>query len=292
MTVIDKHHYDAILAEACQQAGISHVEAELLRVGENALYRLPGGHVARIARPGQQAAAAKEVRVARWMADHDIPAIHPLLDVPVVVGDRAVTFWQELPPHRRGRYPEVAVALRRLHAVEPPDWIPPLVPFVRTAARIDHATTLTKDDRLWLHERRAELERRWAELPPGLPHAVIHGDAYGGNIVVTADGTVTMLDLERVSVGPPEWDLTSTAVHLGFEWIDRTDYDEYCRAYGSDVTNWAGYELLRDIRELRITTWMAQLAVNQPDRYKDEAALRVASLRGWNGPRPWAWTAG
>jgi aminoglycoside phosphotransferase (APT) family kinase protein len=247
--------------------------------------------VARIARPGQQAATAKEVRVAQWMAEHDILAVRPVTE-PVIIGDRAVTIWHELPSHRPGRYVDVATALRRLHALTPPEWIPPLAPFVRTAARIEHATTLTDDDRSWLTSHLTNLERRYTtELPAGLPHAVIHGDAYGGNIVIVRDtGTATMLDLERVAVGPPEWDLTSTAVHLGFEWINRDDYAKFCQAYGRDVTGWDGYELLRDIRELRITTWIAQLAVDQP-RYRDEANNRVASLRGQNGPRPWSWTA-
>lgn len=291
MTLVGLDKYRAVLKAACGQAGLDDDGAEQLRLGENALYRLPGGLVARIARPGQQAVAAKEVQVAKWLAEHDVPAVRPWTEA-IVIGENAVTFWHELPRHRPGRYVEVASALRRLHRLPPPDFLQPLTPFVRTSKRIDHASTLTADDRAWMHDHLAELEARYASaLPDGLPHAVIHGDAYGGNIIVTEDDqTVVLLDLERVAVGPPEWDLTSTAVHRGFDWISCEDYADYCAAYGYDVTTWDGYALLRDIRELRITTWISQLAVDQ-HRYREEARLRVACLRGSYGPRPWPWRA-
>lgn len=54
------------LRQACQRVGFDEESAELIRDGENALYRLPGG-IARIARAGQQAAAHKEVQVAQWL---------------------------------------------------------------------------------------------------------------------------------------------------------------------------------------------------------------------------------
>ncbi len=65
-------------------------------------------------------------------------------------------------------------------------------------------------------------------------------------------------------------------------------YDEFCQEYGSDVTEWEGFELLRDARELRITCWMAQLATENPQA-QEQAALRVACLRGNHGARPWPW---
>jgi aminoglycoside phosphotransferase len=291
MTLAGLDGYRAVLTAACRQVGLDDARAEPMRLGENALFRLPGGLVARVARPGQQAVAAKEVQVAKWLSEQDIPAVRPWTD-PIVIGETAVTIWHQLPRHRPGRYPEVAATLRRLHHLPPPDFLAPLTPFVRTAQRIDQATTLTVDDRTWLRDRLSELEGRYAnDLPDGLPLAVVHGDAYGGNIVVTEDEQVpVLLDLERASVGPPEWDLTSTAVHRGFGWISHQDYAAYCTVYGYDVTTWDGYALLRDIRELRITTWMAQLAVDQP-KYRDEARLRVACLRGERGPRPWPWSA-
>jgi hypothetical protein len=55
------------------------------------------------------------------------------------------------------------------------------------------------------------------------------------------------------------------------------------------VTTWAGFRLLREIRELRMTCYLAQYATeNAPARA--EAELRVACLRGRHGQRPWPWT--
>lgn len=64
----------------------------------------------------------------------------------------------------------------------------------------------------------------------------VHGDAWPGNIVRTVDG-VLMMDLERFSVGPPEWDLVSTAVRaMTTGAVSMREYDRLCAVYGYDVT--------------------------------------------------------
>jgi hypothetical protein len=52
---------------------------------------------------------------------------------------------------------------------------------------------------------------------------------------------------------------------------------------------WDGFTVLRDIRELRMTSFAAQQAVTN-ERFELEARLRIACLRGLHGSRPWAWT--
>ncbi|MFL6140669.1 MAG: phosphotransferase family protein [Labedaea sp.] len=139
---------------------------------------------------------------------------------------------------------EVAEALHRLHRL-PPSMeftLPPLDPFVRINERIEAATVLTAEDRSWLHQRLADLRDRYSKLPAGLPWCVIHGDASDTNIAVTSDGTITLLDLQRCTVGPPEWDLTSMAVELGYRWISEANYEQFCRCCGHDVTTWDSYE--------------------------------------------------
>ncbi|MFD9701350.1 phosphotransferase family protein [Lentzea sp. NPDC059081] len=288
---VDQQH--RVLADACAVAGLDPRGAEPIRLGENAIFRLPGGVVARISRPGQLAAARKEVHVARWLAGQHVPAVRAL-DLPhqpVLVGERAVTFWEELPAHRHGTPAEVAQAIRRLHGLPIPDGVPlgKLDPFVRLAERIDTATTLTADDRMWLRGHLEDLRSRHAELPQGLPSCVVHGDAWVGNVVATEHETV-LLDLERCAIGPPEWDLVSTTIkHTSFGWITSSDYQDFCRRYGHDVTTWPGFPLLRDIRELRMTCYVAQRAAQHPEA-RGEAQVRVDCLRGRAGSRPWAWT--
>lgn len=289
---VDEHRQ--ALVHACAQAGLDPSAAEPIRLGENAIFRLRGGVVVRIARPGQLAAARREVQIARWLAEHNVPAVRalPTLSQPVQTDDRAVTFWEELPAHRHGTPAEVAGAIRRLHDLPIPADVPlgVLDPFVRLADRIDAATTLRHQDRGWLRQRLEVLKVRYADLPGGLPSCVVHGDAWVGNVVTTTDGQIVLLDLERCSVGPPEWDLVSTAIkHTSFAWITATDYRDFCRRYGHDVTTWAGFDLLRDIRELRMTCYLTQHAAEHPEA-QAEAQLRVDCLRGRVGPRPWAWT--
>ncbi|MCA1194904.1 phosphotransferase enzyme family protein [Saccharopolyspora sp. 6V] len=285
----------AVLRRACEQVGLNHGAAELIRAGENDLYRLPGGVVARISRPGQVSAAAKELRVTRWLAGTQVPAVRPWgeQDAPVVVGERAVTFWHELPPHEQGSTTDVAGLLRELHSLDLPDGmdLPELAPFVRVAERIDGATWLDPQDRDWLRKRLAELQDTYQELPAGIPWRLVHGDAWRGNVATTAGGPILM-DFERCAYGPPEWDLVSTAVaHVTTGWLTTEQWTDYCRTYGYDVTTWDGFEVLRDIRELRMTTTAAQIAERDPDR-RGQCIHRLACLQGHRGSRPWeSWSA-
>jgi aminoglycoside phosphotransferase (APT) family kinase protein len=281
----------AVLRAACTRVGLDPRGAAPIRIAENALYRLPGGTVVRIARSGQLRSARQEVNVARWLASSGVPAVHvlPDIDQPVDVDGRAVTFWRELPPHHHGTPEQVAGALRRLHDLDPPTTfeLTPTAPFVRLADRIDNAATLGPSDRGWMREHLADLTRRYAELPAGLPHCVVHGDAWVGNVVATNGDAVVLLDLERCSIGPPEWDLVHTAIkRTSFSWITAGDYAVFCRTYGHDVTTWAGFALLRDIREFRMACMAAQLAAENPDIH-DQAAHRLACLRSRRGSRPW-----
>ena len=284
----------SVLAQACQAARLDARDAEVVRLGENAIYRLRGGVIARIARPGQEAAARREVAVSRWLNASGVPAVTALaqFDQPIEVDGRAVTFWEELPAHQQGKPAQVATALKALHALPVPADLPlgQLDPFVRLPERIAAAATLAIDDRDWLSARVAELSAQWNTLLPDTNTCVVHGDAWAGNVVVTENGQISLLDLERCSVGPPEWDLVSTAVkYVTYSGISRREYDEFVEAYGRDVTTWEHFEPLRDMRELRMTCYVAQHAAGNKD-FAREADLRVRSLRGQNGQRPWQWT--
>ncbi|WP_053207021.1 phosphotransferase family protein [Jiangella muralis] len=290
MTADDTHR---VLHHACLSAGLDPTPAELIRRAENSVYRLPGQVIARVGRSGQAAAAGKEVRVAHWLERSGLAAVRALpgVDQPVDVDGVPVTFWRALPPHHEAADPQLAAVLRRLHALDPPGEfaLPELAPFVRIRDRIEAAPTVPAADRAWLLGYLADLEDRLAELPDGLAAGVVHGDAWAGNVVADDDGTVWLLDLERFAVGPPEWDLVSTAVRLtSFGTLDAAGYAEFCAAYGHDVIGWAGYETLRDIRELRACSYMLQHAW-RGDAARAEAQRRVGCLRGRCGDRPWRW---
>ncbi|MEY9937631.1 phosphotransferase enzyme family protein [Streptacidiphilus sp. MAP5-3] len=284
------------LREACEAVGLLRHsdQAELIRLGENAMWRLPSlGLIARIARDGQQSAAAREVRVASWLAVNGIPAVKPAEDLEqaLEVSGRAVTWWLDLGPHRPGTVAELAALLRRLHALPVPDGLTlgHTDPFVRLDERIGQ-TDLDASQQAWLHQRLAELRQAWEELPSASAEVVVHGDAWAGNVAVTPNGNALLLDFERTAIGPREWDLASTAVAFQTSGTVSTgSYRSYCRAYGFDVTDWPGYPALRGARELRLVCFAAQTAVQHPTAHA-QAVYRLECLQGKHGPRPWSWS--
>jgi aminoglycoside phosphotransferase (APT) family kinase protein len=282
----------AVLVEACRATGLRWEGARPVRIAENQTWQL-GAVVARIARPGQDQAATGEVQAARWLADHQVPVVRPLdVDQPVIADGHPVTFWEHIPgPHTPGSPRDLARTLRHLHGLpRPPFPVRPLDPFVRVPERLDAATTLPAPDRAWLTGLLNDLRAQWAEHRSAgrWLDTTVHGDAWPGNIIRTPTG-VRVLDLERFSLGPPEWDLVSTAVRTFTTGAtSAAEYDEFAIAYGQDVTEWYGYPLLAAARELRMVTYAAQHAAAVP-RWRDQAQYRVDCLRGRHGPRPWTW---
>src|SRR5690606_32353272 len=182
---------------------------------------------------------------------------------------------------------DVVVLLKQLHALPKPD-LPQgeLDPFVRLVERIDAAITISDDDRLWLKGRLEDLKEQWASRPKGLPECVVHGDAWVGNVARTEAGPM-LLDFERASFGPPEWDLVSTAVKLTTTGaVSAEEYAAFCETYGADVTEWEGYELLAGARELRMTTYAAQHAASRPAR-TEAGPMLLDFERASFGPPEW-----
>ncbi|MFI7104163.1 phosphotransferase family protein [Streptomyces sp. NPDC050161] len=282
----------AVLQTIVAAAGLPAAGAKPIRLGENDLWRLPDEIVVRISRVGQEHVATREVAVARWLADNAVPAVRPLpVEQPVHACGRAATFWELLPPHQPGTEADLAPLLRQLHDLPKPSFpVGKLDPFVRVANRISSARTVGEDDRQWLLRRLEDLRQEWEALPAGRPACVIHGDAWRGNCAVSG-GEARLLDFERTSVGPPEWDLTSTAVAYDtFGSLTEEEYHTYCELYGYDVMAWPGYETLRGIRELRLVTFALQTADYDSAAFA-QAQYRIDCVRGRRGPRPWGWEA-
>lgn len=280
------------LHEACAAVGLDARGAEPIRLAENQIWRLPGGVVARIAPPDRLTSAGREIIVARWLATNDIPVVKPLpVSQPVQAASRVVTFWEEVPSHEHGSSEDVARTLKKLHALPLPDFdIGHLDPFVRIPERLAAAQTLSSGDRHWLLSLYGDLREQWnAGLPPGLPTSPVHGDAWPGNVIRLDRGGWLLMDLERFSAGPPEWDLISTAVRARTTGaVPAAEYDAFCTVYGHDVTDWPGYPVLAGTRELRMVTYAAQHAASNT-QWRAQAQHRVDCLRGRRGPRPWQW---
>jgi hypothetical protein len=288
---------DRIVVAVAERAGVPSTSAELVRHGSHAIFRLPGGIVARLGPAGSEAAAQREVEASRHLAAAGISVVHAI-DVaqPLVEAGRPVTFWDELPPHRPASPAELGAFLHQLHRIPPePAWhLPALDPFAKLTQRIDRApaSIVTGATRAWLTRHHDALLTAWHDRPAGRPTGVVHGDAWQANVAVPLDGgDPVLLDLEHVAIGPPEWDLTPMAVdHVDFDRLDPGDYEAFVRDYGGyDVTGWPGFRALADVQELRWTCFALDVAARNPDAAL-EVTHRIACLRG-EVRKPWRWAA-
>jgi aminoglycoside phosphotransferase (APT) family kinase protein len=282
------------LVTACAAAGLDADGAELLRTGENAIYRLATVPMAvRIGRTVSDLTEVRtEVAVARWLESAAFPAVRldGPADQPLAIDGRVVTFWELLAANEGyGTLAELAQLLSRLHELQPPPELalPQLRPLHRVRPRIERAA-LASEDHGFLVARLEQLGEAYAGLEFALPPGPVHGDATVSNILRDAGGAAVLIDLDGIAAGPPEWDLALTAMHyehLG--WHTADEYETFASIYGFDVLSWPGYRVLRDIRELIMVTSLAQNAIQSP-KVAAEVHKRIDDLRGGGGHRDWS----
>ncbi|GAA4736690.1 phosphotransferase family protein [Phytohabitans rumicis] len=156
----------------------------------------------------------------------------------------------------------------------------------RFDARLAGGVTLSATDRTFLTAYREHLATQWDRARFELGEAVLHGDAHMDNLLRTADGRLVFVDLETVAIGPPEWDLTLTALYHECGWFSADEYGGFVDAYGYDVRTSGAWSVLRGIRMLRMTTWLAQSAADHPER-EVQLRHRIATLRDGTAPEGW-----
>ena len=280
------------LALACAAAELDATGARLVRLGENAIYEVPRERiVVRIARSEALAGRVRrELDVARWLGTQGFPAarVAERLTQPCQVDGRLVTFWEQILPDPGGEatFEDLATILRELHRLpSPPFDLPAFDPFSVVPARLAEAGDISHTDLIFLTNLHERLREQYASLTFPTPFGLIHGDAHRGNLL-RVSGKPILLDFEVVAHGPREWDLTSTAMSVDRFGVSVSSYESFASTYGRDVTDWPGYRVLREIRELTMTTWLMQL-VGEGSQYADEFRLRVESLREGDHARRW-----
>ncbi|WP_036536987.1 phosphotransferase [Nocardia cyriacigeorgica] len=284
-----------ILERAADVAGLDASTATPLRTGAHTIFELEDGIIARIGSPGRADTARRELRISHWLNDSGVPTVEAeeTLPQPIIVEDRPVTWWRLIPNHRAATPAELGSALARLHVLDPPTTfeLPEYQPLAGVAERITTATTISQDDKQWLTRHYTAIHRRYEQLPPTNRRSVIHGDAWQGNLVVPPSGTPIFLDLDKVSIGRPEWDLVQLAVdHTDFTRLGADDYHSFVTAFGGyDMTTTPEFRVYADIQELRWTAFAISLSHQNPAAAA-EAAHRIACLRG-RFPKPWIWNA-
>lgn len=281
------------LRAAGVQVGLATDGAHLIRMGSNAVFRIPGKVIARVARSGDMFDnAKKQVDVAGWLEAKHIPAVRALdLRQPVVADGRVVTFWRsESDQEVYAEIRDVADIIRRLHELNDPADIqlPPLRPFGRSGDPIPDFPGLSNEDADYLRGRFAGARESFDSLDYVLPRGVVHGDANVGNVIVADDGRPVLIDLDSFSIGPREWDLIQTAIFYDrFGWHSAEEYETFIRVYGYDIMGWSGYRELADMREVAMTAWLSRKAVTS-DKSAAEAAKRIKTMRTGASRRDWS----
>ncbi|WP_236245804.1 phosphotransferase [Streptomyces sp. CC210A] len=264
--------------------------AELLALGENAVFGV-GGLVVKVGRDRELLGRARrEVAVARWLAEAGVPAVRAAAPDARLVAGHPVTVWHRLPAAVRPAGPEdLAPLLRRVHALPaPPFPLPPrdLLSGVERWLRLA-GDAVDPADAAYLRERRDAYAAAAGALVPRLEPGPVHGDALPRNVHVGPEGPV-LVDLETFAIDLREHDLVVLALARDRYGLDPAAYRAFTAAYGWDVREWDGCAVLRGARETASCAWVAQHAPSDP-RALAEFRRRIASLR--DGDREVRWHA-
>ncbi|GAB3286354.1 phosphotransferase family protein [Parasphingorhabdus pacifica] len=279
------------LDEVCAAVGLDSRGARLVRFVNNGVFWLREHPViVRIVlAPSFSYRAVNVVEAARCLAEHQVPAVRLLPGVrqPVHAGGHLATLWEAVDdsgPAPTGR--DLAGLLRQVHSLPIPATLPGWQPMEDVRRKLVDAEQLDSEDRYFLEERCDDIERRLEDLSFPLPRSLVHGDAHLGNLIAGPDG-VLLCDLDSLCVGPPEWDLTPMAVGRLRMGHPPERYEQLAEFYGFDITAWPGFQVLRDLRELKITAGVLPILGSNP-RVKDELGRRLRSMRAGDTAAQWA----
>ncbi|MGH3620650.1 MAG: phosphotransferase family protein, partial [Sciscionella sp.] len=199
----------------------------------------------------------------------------------------ATLWWTEPGNGRRPNGGDLARLLRRVHELPlPPFELPEWAPLDDVRRRLGDAEELAANDRRFLERRCDELQSALDKLSFELDRRVLHGDAHLGNLIRARDGPV-LCDFDSSCVGPPEWDLVPVPVGVHRFGHPRSRQRQLVAGYGFDVTRSACYEVLREVRELKLTTSVLPTVLSNPT-VRDELARRLRDLRRGDRDARWA----
>jgi Phosphotransferase enzyme family len=287
-------HILDIARGVAHRTGLDAGDAEQIKFTNNAVVRLPrAGAVIRI--PGSPAIEQNittNIMAATVFAAHGVRAVEsfPGLTQPVRVRGRQCTIWKDAsddagePP----RPHQLASILRRLHTISGPQPFPDWQPMGFLRRRLAAADGVSASDLRFLRAQCDLMEDALSDLQdigPLVEPGLIHGDAFLGNLIAARGGPV-ICDFDATSIGPREWDLTPIAVGAL-----RMDYDpaiqaEFVATYGVDVTQWAGFPILRRLRELQLVmSVLPALSVNP--RLRPQWQHRLATLQRGDTTTRW-----
>lgn len=208
---------DAIIAaqEVLAVLGTGDRQLHLLRLGENALYRILGTDLLlRVARPDTKPEdVSRTIAAAAMLRANGIPVselpVHPHANEPIVLKNGVVSVWKyysEIPGVTTD-FREFGRALKNLHlnSAEIAEMLPSWDPLAITRYRL-HAVSKIGVPSQWINDlthRVHEFEGELSTFEPILSSGVIHGDAHAGNVLNSKHGLI-LIDLDNLSIGYQE----------------------------------------------------------------------------------------
>lgn len=288
-------HRDDVLCRYAARALADHGgglgDLVFIRRGTNAVFRVGSEVIIRVTPPDVAACDIHMQRaLARWLVAHGFPTSAPIGDVHLIEG-HVVTLWEYVP----GRAGEEADrgALGRLvrhwHDLTDAYWgaLPRWDPTGRLMSRLDGVAcdqAFTPQDRALLRAHARRLDRAVADVPSVLGWGPIHGDVHAGNAIVGAAGP-SLIDLDRVAIGPREWDLTQALLAPQRFGARSHSAAAFLCGYGCDAATYPAMDDLVQLRALHATTWL--LTLPRTPRVCGEIARRMAHWRGASVPPAW-----
>ncbi|KAF4410306.1 phosphotransferase family protein [Streptomyces lycii] len=279
-----------LLQRACAVAGLDATGAVLIRGQTNAVVRLTAHPVVvKIARHGTAPEKVRRtVTFVRWLMNMRFPTVplyRPEIQ-PLVIDGYAVTLWVHLPqPEHPVPAQAIAKPLNVLHSLgEIPVALERLDTCSAIRSSLSRTTTLPSSTLDLLHNRVNELELALATVDYAFADAILQGDPQHRNALHDGDRAV-LCDWDSAVLGRPEWDLVTIEVHCRRFGYGPRHYARFAEAYGWDVTDWDGYPILRDLRELRMITTNARKSTHEPEKTAEVVRRVDGLLRGDSGQR-------
>jgi hypothetical protein len=215
---------------------------EVLRAENNVVLGVNDGLIVKAVETERDAALHKEATILSALRDHDEAVnLHRSLEMPVSNDGWTAIFLERLhvdstQPTRR----EMHESLHRLHVA-----LDALSSHLDIVHWTDHLrrTAQAWESHPFLDEQQKIAERAYASFVTAAfeyngPVQILHGDAWTGQILKTAEG-LRWIDFETASVGPKEWDLAASDGIDGYGTFDHDLWERLKLVRSWSVAVWS-----------------------------------------------------
>lgn len=281
-----------LILNAATSAGLDTTDAVLVHHYGSAVAILPQANaVVRLTTGTRQICerVAATQNICAELNTHAPIATEPLDIDPIALNTTTVTtFWTYYPQQR----PAVADAealgelLRRLHATQVPTGLPDWLPLAALESAISSAgDILDHREHAWLVEAIDCTRYEISQLESRLGRGMIHGDAWLGNTLRHAGGSI-LCDWDDVGIGPREIDLVAIWHSVRRYRAPRTRIRQLVDGYGADLSDWPGLEPLLRMRDLMQLAGPLHRAHRSP-HHKSLLTQRLGDIISGNHTTTW-----